>query len=406
MSIRDITECMKLSSFCYPMKYTLLEFLYQIYLDTEKDISEDHHVSLWEVVEIMYDDLKKFIEIKLNWQKRQENAAAKKRPILSGDAMNVVDASRNFSIRDCFGSVPIQQILENYIFNQVVPNLNKFFELRLRLNEKSTNLVRNVIRLVAESSKHVNKNNVFIRNINTLYKTFWKIPQLKELTDNLKTQAVTLLNERPSGLIPGQVGGDAKRAITKAFQLKAYMKSAVMSNEIRDEIELEFQQLIYSIMFIRKKSEVGFGGKNTLDTKDILKSLIKLTDVQSEIEKDLRRTSLKILRKIIEMENKDLTTPAAEWDTEDWSKYEYQINERQTMMTSLGMIKLICRVISNDTSLCIKEEAILAGIALLLGGNVKSQMKFHRYIQKDSENTFIVKLKETITQCYELIKKT
>lgn len=103
------------------------------------------------------------------------------------------------------------------------------------------------------------------------------------------------------------------------------MKSAVISEEIRNEVELEFQQLIYSIMFIRKKSEIGFNGKNTLDTKEILKSLIKLTDVQSEIEKDLRKTSLKILRKIIEMENKDLTTPSAEWDTDDWSKYEYQI---------------------------------------------------------------------------------
>ena len=49
------------------------------------------------------------------------------------------------------------------------------------------------------------------------------------------------------------------------------------------------------------------------------------------------------------------------------------------MMTSLGMVKLICRVISNESSIIIKEEAFLAAIALLLGGNEKSQMKFHRY---------------------------
>jgi hypothetical protein len=131
-----------------------------------------------------------------------------------------------------------------------------------------------------------------------------------------------------------------------------------------------------------------------------------LTDVTSEIDSDLRRTSLKILRKIIEMENKDLTTPAAEWDTDDWSKYEYQIQERQHMMTDLGMVKLICRVISNETNLGIKEEAILAAIALLLGGNERSQNKFCRYIMKDSENLFVIKLKENINQCYDLIKKT
>jgi hypothetical protein len=128
--------------------------------------------------------------------------------------------------------------------------------------------------------------------------------------------------------------------------------------------------------------------------------------VQSEIEPELRKTALKILRKIIEMENKDLTTPAAEWDSDDWSKYEFQIKERQDMMTSLGMVKLICRVISNESSINIKEEAILGGIALLLGGNEKSQMKFHRYIMKDSENTFVQKLKENINECYELIKKS
>jgi len=42
------------------------------------------------------------------------------------------------------------------------------------------------------------------------------------------------------------------------------------------------------------------------------------------------------------------------------------------MMTSLGMVKLICRTIALESSLCIKEEAFLAAIALLLGGNEKS----------------------------------
>jgi hypothetical protein len=48
------------------MKEACLDFLLQIYLDTEKDISEDYHLSLWEVIEIMYEDLKKFIEIKIS----------------------------------------------------------------------------------------------------------------------------------------------------------------------------------------------------------------------------------------------------------------------------------------------------------------------------------------------------
>ena len=202
--------------------------------------------------------------------------------------------------------------------------MNKFCEMRLKMNDKQVNLIRNCIRLIAEASKHALVNNQYIRNINTIYKTFWKIPQLKELTENLKNQSITLLPEKQSGALPdGSSNKNQAKGFTKAQLLKAYMKSALVSDEIRNEIELEFQQLIYSIMFIKKKSELGFNGKNTLETKEILKSLIKLTDVQSEIDKDLRKTALKILRKIIEMENKDFTTPSAEWDTDDWSKYEF-----------------------------------------------------------------------------------
>ena len=57
-------------------------------------------------------------------------------------------------MRDCFGAEPISKLLEQYVFLQVIPSLNKFFELRLRLNETNSNLVRNIIRLTAESAKH------------------------------------------------------------------------------------------------------------------------------------------------------------------------------------------------------------------------------------------------------------
>jgi hypothetical protein len=36
------------------------------------------------------------------------------------------------------------------------------------------------------------------------------------------------------------------------------------------------------------------------------------------------------------------------------------------------MVKLICRIISNELPYTIKQEAILGGIALLLGGNETS----------------------------------
>jgi len=396
---------MILSQFCYPMKDALLNFLLDIYLDTEKSISEDYHSLLWEVIECIYDDLKKFIEIKINWQRRQMD---KKRTVMNGglDPSGGVDLTRQFNVRDCFGSKPMSDIFENYIFCMVIPTMTKFFEMRVKMNEKYTGITRNIIRLIVEVAKHAGTNHLYVRSINNIYKTFWKVPQLKELTDQLKTQTVQLLPEALSGPLMEMDGSVKQKLISRAASLQAYVRCAAESEEVRNVIELEFQQLIYSIMFIRKKSEAGFRGKNTLETKDILTSLIRLTDVQSGIEKDIRQISLKVLRKIIEMENKDLTTPAAEWESEDWEKYEYQIVERQEMMTELDFVKLICRIISQESDYGIKEEGVLAAIALLLGGNEKSQNKFCEYIQEDSENIFALKLKDEINQCWELIKRS
>lgn len=75
------------------------------------------------------------------------------------------------------------------------------------------------------------------------------------------------------------------------------------------------------------------------------------------------------------------------------------------MLTSLGIVKLICRIISFESIRSIKEEAILVAIAVLLGGNNKSQQKFYKYIQKDSENVFAEKINDLMIQCFEVIKK-
>jgi hypothetical protein len=92
--------------------------------------------------------------------------------------------------------------------------MNKFFELRLRMNDKQNNLVRNSIRLIAEASKYAGNNNNYIRNINNLYKTFWKIPQLKELTEGLKNQSISLLDEVSNSTDKTQSKVD--KSITKA----------------------------------------------------------------------------------------------------------------------------------------------------------------------------------------------
>lgn len=70
--------------------------------------------------------------------------------------------------------------------------------------------------MIAEASKHASVNSQYIRNVNTIYKTFWKIPQLKELTENLKNQSITLLPEKQSGALPDVSSKNVSKGFTKA----------------------------------------------------------------------------------------------------------------------------------------------------------------------------------------------
>ena len=54
----------------------------------------------------------------------------------------------------------------------------------------------------------------------------------------------------------------------------------------------------------------------------------------------------------------------------------------------------------------IKEEALLVSVAILLGGNNDSQMRFNAYIVKDEQNVFMLKLKEMIDVAFAKIFST
>ncbi len=65
-----------------------------------------------------------------------------------------------------------------------------------------------------------------------------------------------------------------------------------------------------------------------------------------------------MLRRLIERENIEWGTPATEWETEHWIKFEAQIKEKQQMMGELGAIKLICRLLHHSSNIDVKQHAL------------------------------------------------
>jgi hypothetical protein len=160
--------------------------------------------------------------------------------------------------------------------------------------------------------------------------------------------------------------------LSSAQKLKAYLISVSTSDTLINEFEKEFEEIVIYIIQIKNKTEKAFNGTNTLDVKELIQSLIMVSDIDTDIEPSLRIICLKVIRKVIELENKSLTTPASTWESDDWSLFENEIKEKQHMLIDLGVIRLICNLIAYEQKRSIKEEAILVAIACLLGGNYSS----------------------------------
>ena len=154
-----------------------------------------------------------------------------------------------------------------------------------------------------------------------LFKTIKKLPSLKEFGgENLNGK--NLIDRSKDDSKTRSSGGLGNiPQLSQAVKLKAYMKSVSTSEQLQEEFEQEFEVLVVYIIQINLKTEEAFGGVNTLDVKDIINSLIKISNISSSIEKNLRIVCLKVIRKVVELENKKKSTPASTWDSEDWINF-------------------------------------------------------------------------------------
>ena len=78
---------------------------------------------------------------------------------------------------------------------------------------------------------------------------------------------------------------------------------------------------------------------------------------------------IKLIRKIVEVENAECVTPAADWDSDEWVPYKRMIQLKQDYLVERGCVPFLCKLISDTADPSIREELILVCITLILGGN-------------------------------------
>ena len=137
----------------------------------------------------------------------------------------------------------------------------------------------------------------------------------------------------------------------------------------------------------------------------IISALLHLLDAQI-LSRELALMGIKLIRKIVEVENPECLTPAADWDSDDWVPYKRMIQVKQSYLVERGCIPFLCKLLAESSEPSVQEECILVCIALILGGNVTSQNAFVNYmIYEDASNKFLMQVKGMLQKYFEQTKK-
>jgi hypothetical protein len=103
-----------------------------------------------------------------------------------------------------------------------------------------------------------------------------------------------------------------------AMKMAMHLNDLTKVQSFNDAIEIEFEELARSIINLKEKSMIGFSNVCTLEPVDVISAIVDLTDMDGiQLTLDQIPVALKVLRKIVEVENPATMKPAAEWTGEE-----------------------------------------------------------------------------------------
>ena len=102
--------------------------------------------------------------------------------------------------------------------------------------------------------------------------------------------------------------------------------------------------------------------------RTIISATLRLLDARV-LDQKLHIVGIKMLRKIVEVENRDRIDPCSDWSSEDLANIKQRLQQKQKKLQIAGVIEFLCKHISEETDDQIAEESVLVCIAMCIGGN-------------------------------------
>jgi hypothetical protein len=382
---------LQISSLYWPLKRALILFFLHVYLDIEFVLQEDEEMFI-EGLNTMRDDLAYIIE---NY---------------TGEGPDYRNSYDRIRFRLHNGLATLKEFALHYAYKVVMPCINQMFMKRgsnfpVERNAETIDAVIDyALQLHSQTDKVEYRNSTIeflglVESIDTMSKFVEgrQLPPTGFLRTKSKRTGMTKVFEESS--VP--VDRDSK-----AGELSNLIKRMQDLPVVEQAVTLEFEELVFSFMNIQKITTAAFGSNFTLESSHVVSALISLTDpAQTPLSDKMIVMSLRILRKIIEMENRTTSTPSVEWESNGWNKFQGLIEARQNFLAGLNCVKLICDLMINRRDRAIRSEALLCAIAMLLGGNRTVQGKFYEYFGEDRDNGFLTVIKDQLLQYFEKCRR-
>jgi hypothetical protein len=392
LSLSHFRELVNISGNLWPLKRALILFFLHVYVDVEFSRKEDE-VIIWELVEIMKNDLAQILYEFTN------------------PAIQLKYKRYSYKLID--GSSGISEFTMNFVYSVLIPCLHEIFMIRgnhLPVDKKShiiVEIIENVVKFdkLAHTTEHKQTTQHFLKLISEIEK-LQKFAVKYESSISSSMLGAELISQaieqnRDQILVPRRTPSNSEKG--KAHEFRQLISELNASSSYSRSIQKEFIKLVQNFITGNSKLKRHTDSDNIKTYISPLVNLLQSDDI--DLDKEIIIKGLHILRKVIEIENRENTTPAAEWDTEDWIDDANFIKIRQNILGDLNVVKLIHKIIVKESHPCIMSECILISIAMLLGGNKKNQDLFLEDFMEDTENELLNKIKTLMLNNFQKTRK-
>jgi len=385
--LTKLLELLSASSLFWPLKQVLVMFFYEVYLNVEDSVHEDEGIT-WVIVKDLVSDLAYIYD---NYTKAGQQFS-----------LSVELVRFHFYDKD----VDLSESALTYVYEAIIPALRQVF-LRRGANiptEWTSDILKPLVNRICDFHR-ISPKPEYSHLSSDFLILMSEAPRLQAYLEGISISEIISSREAYNKQEQEEVlPSETKQPGQKGAELMKIVHELLDDESVQMAVQEEFSEIVLSFRSSARVSELAFGPSFTIEPKMIFAAAVTLLG-SSDLSVSVVQRGLRLLRRSVEAEVREAKGLAADWDTDDWIEYQEAVEKQQSLLAEVGCVQLLCQLLASKKDTELEVECELLAIAILLGGNRDAQTSFSKALQADSENIFLVQVHQSLSRCFDLVRK-